>query len=98
MIQKLNPFVLAILLLIHCGSFPVGEKRFNELVTNKVKMRASNDFDCPVGDVKVNVIDNKNFGASGCKQRATYTVYPADCSPTSTHEAGIENYCQLIRN
>lgn len=92
------PCILTLILLIQCGSFPVGEKRFNELITNKVKARAGYDFDCPIGDVKVNVIDNKNFGANGCKQRATYTVYPADCSPTRINETGIENYCQLIRN
>lgn len=95
---KIILFFLPTLLIFYCGSFPVGQKRFNEMITEKVKARAAFDFDCPVENVKISIIDAKNFGANGCKQRATFTVYPADCAPTTVNEYGVEKYCQIVRN
>lgn len=96
MIQKLNPFVLAILLCSGCNS--VGQKRFAEMIEEKVRARAAYDFDCPIMDIKVSMIDNKNFGATGCKQRGTFTVHPAECTPVIMTEEGVDKYCQIVRN
>ncbi|TGL11320.1 hypothetical protein [Leptospira meyeri] len=96
MIQKLSPFVLTLLLLTGCNS--VGQKRFGEMITEKVKARAAYDFDCPIGNIKVNMIDNKNFGATGCNHRGTFTVHPAECTPVIMTEEGVDKYCQIVRN
>ncbi|WP_039926591.1 hypothetical protein [Leptospira vanthielii] len=95
MILKLSSFIFPMLLITGCS---VGQKRFGEMISEKVRARAAYDFDCPIADIKVNMIDNKNFGASGCKQRGTFTVHPAECTPIIMTEDGVDKYCQIVRN
>ena len=77
----------------------VGQVRWDQIMSNKAKDRASFDLNCPKDQIKTKKIDMKTWGVSACKRRATYIVSgPGHCNPTTIQDWAAEEMCTMVMN
>src|ERR1044071_2007591 len=79
------------LLVVGCAT---GERRFDEIMIQKVTTRAAFDFSCPKDKLVVTKIEGRTYGAVGCNRRAAYVPTDNTCGPWSP-EANVINLCQI---
>jgi hypothetical protein len=77
--------------VLGCGA---GIERYDQIMTDKVKRKASFDFDCP--DVKVVKIDSGTFGATGCGKRATYVGSNTMICRPGNYESNLIEHCDVV--
>lgn len=72
----------------------LGTSALDRLLENKTVRRASYDFQCPAGEIRVQKIDVGQYGASGCGRRAAY-VAVGRCSSNHTGNQ-VRVGCQMV--
>ena len=77
------------IMLAACGT----THRYNDIMTAKVKDRASFDFQCDKNEITVQKIGVSSFGASGCGTKASYVGITKHC--TGYYDDYVEDYCEI---
>ena len=71
------------------------EKQHSEILSKKVRARASFDLSCPKNKLKVNKIDKSTFGAVGCGKKASYIPNESESCRSNAIKSELENNCNM---
>ena len=89
----MNKLILVSLVTLLTACAGMSPQKYNEIMTVKVKERASFDFQCDKKDIAVQKIGVTSFGATGCGKKASYVGITSDCS--SPFEGPVTKYCEI---
>lgn len=76
--KKFLLITLLVPLIAACANTNIKER--DDILVQKVTKKAAFDFNCPVSDLSITVVEVGVYGAVGCGKRATYI--------------GINKYCE----